>query len=526
MPAPVTFDVALARIQGAGYEYVGGTYETTASRLRLRCPKGHEYEVKFSNFHTGRRCPECVTRRPLDVEKMRSALEAEGYSLVEARTYKDVEVVCSRGHQYRIRFGNWSSGSRCEKCYHDGSPKPHTDGAWFLDLVKDAGYRFVQGPFTGVNRKVVVACGQGHKPYPVTPVKFRDGRRCPECAVVSRREKEVLDPKVVREFVEAEGYKLFTEYTTQKEWLDGECPNGRPYRFLFNNFRKGHRCRCCMPPKSKAELEMLEYVKSLGFDAGSDRDVLDGLEIDVYVPSKKVGIEHNGTYWHSEKFRDPDYHLLKLEATTAAGIRLLQFWEDEWRDKRAVVEEIIKRALDVPCRRVGARKCEVKVVDVATRREFLNLYHLQGDARASKAWGLYVGDELLQVLSVRRTEYTGASTWEIARVASKFDVVVVGGLSRLLAPAREYVRGRGSDTLWTFADRRYSLGNSYVKAGFEAAGVSAPGFWYANAHERVHRYTLRKSKDCPQGMTNDDYRASQGWLRLWDCGQLRFRVSL
>jgi hypothetical protein len=37
------------------------------------------------------------------------------------------------------------------------------------------------------------------------------------------------------------------------------------------------------------------------------------LEIDIYLPELKLGFEFNGLYWHSNKFKEKNYHLNKTD---------------------------------------------------------------------------------------------------------------------------------------------------------------------------------------------------------------------
>lgn len=79
-------------------------------------------------------------------------------------------------------------------------------------------------------------------------------------------------------------------------------------------------------------------------------------EVDVYVPDLRVGFEFNGVYYHSDEFVPKEYHADKFHAAQSNGIRLIQVWEDDWRDRRRVVESIVLRAL----------KSHVAVVDNAS----------------------------------------------------------------------------------------------------------------------------------------------------------------
>jgi hypothetical protein len=209
-------------------------------------------------------------------------------------------------------------------------------------------------------------------------------------------------------------------------------------------------------------------------------------------------------------------------------VKLLQFFEDEWRDKRPLVEALVTKAAGaVTLEKHHARALTWREVSVQERRGFFEANHLQGDARASVAWGLFAGEQLLQVLSLRKAGYTGGKPfWEIARTATKTGAQVVGGLSRLLAHAKPWLVARGVQQLFTFADRRYSQGKSYLAVGFTPLGKTSPGYAYTDFHSRRHRFALRKDKECPVGMGEREYRLAQGLHRIWDAGQLKFVLDL
>ena len=87
---------------------------------------------------------------------------------------------------------------------------------------------------------------------------------------------------------------------------------------------------------SKGEKELFEYIQSLLKDKvkNSDWKALKGeKEIDIYIPSLKLGFEYNGSFWHSDNKKygvKNDYHLKKSLLAKKYGIKLIHIWEDEW----------------------------------------------------------------------------------------------------------------------------------------------------------------------------------------------------
>lgn len=62
----------------------------------------------------------------------------------------------------------------------------------------------------------------------------------------------------------------------------------------------------------------------------NNRSILNGLELDIYIPSLDIAIECDGIYFHSDKFlSDANYHLNKTLKCEEKGIHLIHIFEDE-----------------------------------------------------------------------------------------------------------------------------------------------------------------------------------------------------
>jgi len=182
-----------------------------------------------------------------------------------------------------------------------------------------------------------------------------------------------------------------------------KCQCGNVFNGTFSSY-SAPICRTCNPI-SKSSLPQ-QFVRGILLDNGvkfseGDRHIIAPLELDFVIENQKIAIEVNGNYWHSEVggSKDRKYHLNKTKRAFEEGYRCIHIFEDEIINKPTQVESRLKSILNLNSKKIAARKCEVRVVDLKTRRDFINQYHLQGDVVAKLALGLYYENELISVAS-------------------------------------------------------------------------------------------------------------------------------
>ena len=76
----------------------------------------------------------------------------------------------------------------------------------------------------------------------------------------------------------------------------------------------------------------------------TERNIIKPLELDIYIPDKKIAIEYNGIYFHSIEMGKPkDYHLNKSVMCRNLGIRLIHIYDIENFDEQCeLVLDLLK----------------------------------------------------------------------------------------------------------------------------------------------------------------------------------------
>ena len=168
-----------------------------------------------------------------------------------------------------------------------------------------------------------------------------------------------------------------------------KCDNNSDHNFKIKSDNYYSRlnlnnklCTICFPIgdlKSIKEKEVYEIIKSIYFYEIIE-SYRDGLEIDIFIPELKLGFEFNGLYYHSDKFKDKNYHIDKTNHFKERGIRIIHIWEDDWVYKKEIIKSQILNIIGLS-NKIGARKCDVmEIKDLKLVREFLNNNHKIGRA--------------------------------------------------------------------------------------------------------------------------------------------------
>lgn len=295
--------------------------------------------------------------------------------------------------------------------------------------------------------------------------------------------------------------------------------HGIQQRTLYS-IESTEKCFLCSPRETAGHAEILEFIRSMAPDTlSNDRQIISPLELDIAVPSRRLSVEFNGLYWHSEIHRGRDYHADKTRAATDAGYRLIHIFEDEWRERRPIIESMLRHRLGLPLRKVGARQCQVVKVNSKERAEFFKRSHIDGDVGASGSWGLRRDGELLACLSIRRPVHKKWSRrLEVARFAALPDTAVHGALSRLSAAALQKAHAHGLEGLMSYVDTRYGDGRGYLSSGYKLHSRTGPTFWWTDFNSRFNRFSYRA--DPSRGLTEAQVANEAGVTKVWGCDQL------
>lgn len=280
--------------------------------------------------------------------------------------------------------------------------------------------------------------------------------------------------------------------------------------------------------RSQGERELARYISSI-FDGEvvcNSRNTIEGQELDIFIPSKMLGIEYNGTYWHNSFRKEKDYHQNKSLQCLKKNIRLIHIFEYEWlnTELQPKIKELIKNALNIRDGNTAyARDLSVQEISSNEAFDFFNANHLQGGIHSKINIGLFSGPELIGAISFGKPRYTSDFEWEIYRLGYKIGWQVVGGTEKMFSYFLEKYK---PSLIISYCNIGKFTGKIYEKLGFTLSHISSPNYVWVTEHSNdvITRYQSTKSNliknidGVDPDDTEDTIMYKLGYYKLYDSG--------
>lgn len=266
------------------------------------------------------------------------------------------------------------------------------------------------------------------------------------------------------------------------------------------------------------------------------------LELDVFLPERRIGIEYDGLLFHSQgkrdygRIRNHGIEHLQYKYTVArdCNIRLFNIFESEWKtpEKYKIWQGILKRSigkLDV----IDVRECIIKQIDEDDASDFLEENHLHGSLFGCDIYlGMYYQETIIAVMSIKKITN---NSYEITRYAEHREYSVPKGFNTLV---REYL-GKHNTNLIFRADLRYedlSQFNGILKRSDDTPPV---GYVFKTENSKVIRdYSIEPLSNYNDIMVQEccehyspqlslvDNLYEHDYRTIYDCGRAVYKYTV
>lgn len=346
-------------------------------------------------------------------------------------------------------------------------------------------------------------------------------KTCPVCGVTfitlkSQPKKYCGNPDCI-----SKGQTKTLKETTNNNW-------GIDYPTLLP------QCRCQgSSSNSKVNQKFYSFLISLGIDK---KDVVAEFNIDNYyydflIKNKNIILELNPTYTHSTiqttyKAITKNYHRDKTKLALEHGYRCINIWD--WDDWNKIAYQLLDKI------KLFARKLDMRDVNKKEADSFLNKYHIQNSCYGNLVnIGLFLNDELVQVMTFGRPRYNKNYEWELLRLCTHPKYFIVGGTKRLF---KCFIDSNKPESIISYCDLSKFNGNVYSDLGFRKIDNRTPQpreHWcnYRNHQHITASLLLQKGydnifgTDYGKGTDNRELMLQNNWLPIYDCGQQAYIIT-
>lgn len=454
------------------------------------------------------------------------------YSKVEyTNSINKVIIVCRVHGEFEQAPASHLRGRGCPKCSNNQRLSVDDCINRFKNIHGEL-YDYSKVIYKNKNNKVIIIC-RVHGEFKQTPAVHWSGHNCPKCAGRFKMSGEYLLDRAIIIHDDKYLYNNIPSEPSVGDKISIICHKHGEFKQNIRNHLRGQGCPLCPTIISAPHKVVEDIIKDFVYVNNIKTILPNNLEIDIYIPEFKIGIEINGAWYHGIRTLHSDKrkqtikkkHAEKAKLAQEVGIKLFQFWDFEILKNKDLVRSMLLNAIG-RSRKIYARNCDVKQISNIQSIQFLNENHLQGYRSASIVFGLYHNNVLVSVLSFSKHN---TYEWEIMRFATKTNIVIIGGFSKLLS---QFMSRYNPVNIMTFADNRFSIGNVYVKNGFTLLKKTDPNYFYIKGDKILSRQKCQKHKlpkllgeSFDQKLSETNNMLLSGYSKVYDAGHLCFILN-
>ena len=561
-------------------------YINLDTKLRFKCLNGHPDFFSSPRYIIQKQagCPLCGSKKTgakntkpsssfLDKLKERNTKYPPVY-LAERAIYKGVH----KKSTFRCEISdhpNWEAtpisilqGHGCPKCGALISKEVHSySHEQFIQLLEQhntdythkKAYLLPNQVYTGYKDPLNFTCDNNHQ-WKTTPDNILNGRSgCPFCA--SSKTFSFMAIEWLKMIERDENINIIHRGNSDREYVipgtkytvDGYCKETNTiYEFhgnywhgnprLFNAKEINDKVKRTYGELYQDTIKKEQAIKDLGYnlvviweDEFDNYRYTQQLLQDFKNTTKNLSIDAvlipiNVPYNRS-------YYLNQLNQSIENGKQTIFVFEDEWRNNKQLIKAKLRHYDSVSeVSKVHARQCIIKECTNDEKSQLLNDNHVQGNDYAQLSYGAYYNNQLIAVMTFTSPRValgqkdktkSNEGRWELSRFCTDVNYRIPGIASKLL---KHFQRNNYWREIYSYADKRWSIGNMYHQLGFELVANNPPSYWYVIDGVRKHRWNYRKDMlknklpNYDSNLTEHQNMINHGYWRVWDCGTLKFAM--
>ncbi|MBQ2286377.1 MAG: hypothetical protein II252_03635, partial [Clostridia bacterium] len=223
---------------------------------------------------------------------------------------------------------------------------------------------------------------KGHE-WQTTISHRTNGSGCPYCAgqkvIKGENDLQTVNPTLANEWHYEKNKGLTPEdvmpNSNKKVWW--KCQKGHEWQTSIANRNYGYGCPVCNSERhtSFPEYAILYYLKEYGLEVIHSYKEK-GYELDIYIPSKRIAIEYDGSFWHQNKIKKDLEKNFKCEKD---GIKLFRIREGLTPLNDSSIDYVVQDAQKDLSQILGKVLSDIigKIVDIDLTRDAIAIENLR-----------------------------------------------------------------------------------------------------------------------------------------------------
>ena len=243
----------------------------------------------------------------------------------------------------------------------------------------------------------------------------------------------------------------------------------------------------------------------------------------AYLPDRKLVISVDPTA-NNNAFRleSPWHHRHMTEVARQHGLNCVHIFD--WDSIEKIYMLFQSRTP------IYARDCTIEEVNIKEAHLFLNMFHLQNTCNLQKVrYGLYHNHQLVMLMTFGKSRYSKRFEWELLRLCSDSEYRVIGGASKLF---KHFIKMHQPKSIISYCDPAKFDGRVYEAMGMKLYNDIPPTRVWSRGVAKIRDRLLGTSgydrifgTNYGKAFSNEQLMIDNGWLPVYDCGQLTFTWS-
>jgi len=387
-------------IHGKKFTYDNSIYVNSKTKIKIICNKCQKtFEQKpYLHLTVKNSCPYCerLTLKKVELGELLTKFKSVhgdryDYSLIDRdiliniNKETKIDIICKKHGVFTTTINIHKNGSNCPKCAIEKNidKRAKIGKVAFVKSAKEihcGKYDYSLVNYKNNNTKVKIICPE-HGVFEQTPAGHLRGGSCTKCRGFYKSTSDII-----KEFKVIHGNKYdyhLVDYKDSVAKVKIICHKHGVFEQRPSDHLQSHGCPKCGVAISIKEQEMVTWIKDVSNEliVSNKRFYYPDnnkrfYELDIYIPSLKLGVEYNGLEFHhtfgnsykgTRKWitgKDKYYHRDKSNFFQENfGIRIIHIWENEWIEKKEIIKNILSMQLYLKRKKIFARKCELKKIN-------------------------------------------------------------------------------------------------------------------------------------------------------------------